>query len=139
MTTPIGADVRISIPAMRNAMIDLCFVWVRFSVRLGDTLRDNFLVAVLVAGELAVGALHTSRIFEEFSAKRTAHDAVELLLDELVSILLVHFFFSLANCTLTAESKIEGLLVAILLHEAEGELDFSDWLDRKPSSDEYWS
>lgn len=96
-------------------MIQLGFVWVRFGVRLCDTLRDYLGVTFLVTCVVAVGALHPCSVLEELAAESTTHDVVELLLHELVAVLLHHIFFALPDCTLSAESKIEWLLVASVL------------------------
>jgi hypothetical protein len=68
-----------------------------------------------MASKLAVGALHARSVLEKFPAEGTAHDVVELLLDELVAILLVDFILLLPDSTLTSEAEIEWLLVAVLL------------------------
>ena len=65
--------------------------------------------------EFTIGALHASGIFQKLATKRAAHDVVELLLNELVPILLVDFLLLLTNSTLTTKSKIEILLVFVLL------------------------
>lgn len=88
-------------------MIDLFFIRIRFGVGLADTFGDYFGVALLVACEFAVLALHASRILQKISAQGAAHYVVELLQNELVSIKLVNFFLSLPYCALPIETNIE--------------------------------
>lgn len=66
MTTPVGSDVRKHFETMRNPVIDLLFIRVCFRVGLADTLCDDFGVAFPVTCVFAVGALHPSRVFQEF-------------------------------------------------------------------------
>jgi hypothetical protein len=101
MTAPIGAHIREVLPTMGNAMIDLGFIRICFCCRLCDAFCNDFPVASLMTRKFTVGTLHTSSIFEKFSAKCTTHDVVELLLNKLVAILLVDFFLLLTNSTLT--------------------------------------
>ena len=97
---------------MRDAMVDLLFLRVRLSVTLADTFGDNAGVTLGVASVLAVLALHTGRVLEEISAERTAHDIVELLRYEFVSLFLVDFFLSLTNRTLPIQTNIDALQLA---------------------------
>lgn len=92
---------------MRNAVIDLLFIRIGFSIGLADTLGDNFLIASFVTGVLAVCALHTSRVFQKVAAKSTTHNVVEGLRGELVAVLLNNVFFLLPHGTFT--SKTYGL------------------------------
>jgi hypothetical protein len=64
-----------------------------------------------MAGVLAVRTLHACGILEKFSTQRTAHDVVELLSDELVTLLLVHLFLLLTHGTLTVETNVEGTTI----------------------------
>jgi hypothetical protein len=64
---------------------------------------------------VAVRALHTGGILQEFTTESTTHNVVELLLDELVSVLLDDIFFTLTDGTFTTKAKIEGLFVAGVL------------------------
>jgi hypothetical protein len=100
---------------MRNTVVDLGLVRIGLVIGLRNALGNDFPVATFVASKLAVGALHASRIFEQFSTQGAAHDVVELLLDKFVAILLVDFFLSLANGSLAAESLVERLLSLVLL------------------------
>ena len=76
MTTPIRGDVGDRNEAMRNSMIDLLVVLVLstavsivsrarkeatngFSVRFGNTFRDDLLITILVTGVFTVLALHS--------------------------------------------------------------------------------
>lgn len=92
---------------MRDAVIDFFFIGISFVVGFTDTLCDNFRIALAMASVFTILTLHTSGIFEELSAERTAHDIVELLSDKFVSLFLVDFFFLLANSTLTIQTDIE--------------------------------
>lgn len=87
-------------------MVDFLLVGVRFIVGLADTLGNDLRITLLVASVFAVCALHAGRIFEEIAAERTAHDVVELLSDEFVTLFLVDLFLALTNGTLTVETDI---------------------------------
>jgi hypothetical protein len=100
---------------VRDAMIDLSFIGIRFSSRLGDTFGDNFFVASFVASEFAISTLHTSGIFEQLSTQSATHDVVELLLDKFVSILFMDFFLLLTNSTLTTKSKISCFISVLFV------------------------
>jgi hypothetical protein len=102
MTTPISTKIRECIPAMWDTMIDLSFVWIRLGCWLSNAFCDNFLVATLMTSEFTVGALHSGCVFKKLTTKSTTHNIVELLLDELVSVLLMDLFFLLTNSTLTS-------------------------------------
>lgn len=132
MAAPIGRDVGEGLEPVRNAVIDLFFVRIGFGVALADTLGDDARIALVVASILAVFALHASRIFEEISAKRTAHDVVELVLDKLVAVHLVDLFFALSNSALSSQTKIH-LPLSVFFDEAELELDLSSRLEVEPS------
>lgn len=82
-------------------MVDLGLIWICLCCRLGNAFCNDFPVASLMTRKFTVGTLHTSSIFEEFSTECTSHDVVKLLLDKFVAILLVDFFFLLADSTLT--------------------------------------
>ena len=115
MTTPVGRDVGKSFEPMRDTMIDLFFVGVGLVVGFADTLGDDLLVAFPVASILAVSTLHTGRILQKVAAKGTAHDVVELLRNELVSLLLVDFFLLLSDGSLTVQSNVEWTAILQLL------------------------
>ena len=104
MTAPIRSHVRKSLETMGYAMIDFLLVRISFSVRLANTLCDNFRVTVLVARVFAISALHPRRIFEEVATESTPHDVVKLLLNELVAILFVNFFLALTNSSLALDT-----------------------------------
>ena len=99
-------------------MVDLFLVLVRLIVRFTNALRDNFRIAFCVTGILAVCTLHPGRVFEEISTKRTSHDIVELLLDELVALFLVNFFLFLSNGSLSIETNVKRPPSNSLLLEA---------------------
>ena len=94
-------------------MVNLCLVWIRFCIGLGDTFGDNLAIATFVASKFAVSALHASSIFQEFSAKSASHNVVELLFDKFVPVLFVDFFLLLTNSTLTTKPEIKWLLVLV--------------------------
>lgn len=48
-----------------------------------------------------IGALHSTRVFQELTAQCAAHNVVELLRNKLVAVELVHIFLALANGTFT--------------------------------------
>lgn len=106
---------------MGDAVIDLLFVRISFSITLTDTFGDNARVAFSVASVLAVLALHACRILEEVSAKGAAHDVVELVLDKLVSVHLVNLLLALTNSTHTTETlQVDGAASVVLLEESQG-------------------
>ena len=59
MAAPICTHIGKLLETMRNAMVDLLFIWIGFVIRLADAFRDDFRVAFSVAGVLAIRALHT--------------------------------------------------------------------------------
>jgi hypothetical protein len=105
---------------VRNAVVDLLLVRVGFGIRFANALRNHTLVALGVACVFAVFALHAGRVLEEITAERAAHDVVELLLDKLVPVHLVHFFFALTHGTLTTKTQID--LSSVLVHLVEVQL-----------------
>jgi hypothetical protein len=115
VAAPVGGDVGEALETVRDAVVDLLLVGIGLVVRLADTFGDNLLVALAVAGILAVRALHARSVLEELSAQRTAHDVVELLGDELVTLLLVNLFLLLTHGTLTVETNVEGPTILELL------------------------
>lgn len=132
VTAPIGTHVGKVLEAMGNAVVELGLVWVGFGVGLSDALGNNLGVTLLVARVVAVRTLHTGGVLEKFTTERTTHDVVELLLDELVSVLLDDIFFALTNGTFTTKTKIEGLLVAGVFGEGHGKVDATYRLQREP-------
>ena len=107
MAAPIGREVGKSIETMRDAMVDLFLLWVGLVVCFADTLGDHLGIAFAMASVFAVGALHSSGVFQEVATKSTAHDIVELLRDKFVALLLVDLFLLLSDCTLTVETNVE--------------------------------
>ena len=67
MTAPVGRVIAESRKPVRDAMVDLLLLGVSFRVGFTNTLRDDARVAFVVAGVLAVLALHTRAALEEFS------------------------------------------------------------------------
>jgi len=123
MTAPIGADVGEVFEAMRNAVIDLLFVWISLVVRFTDTLCDDLRVAFGVADILAILAPHASRVLEQISTQCASHDIVELLLDEFVALLLVHFLFLLTDGTLSVETQVKWSSLTGLLLKVHRQVD----------------
>lgn len=111
MATPVGRKVGKALETVGNAVIDLLLVGVGLVVGLADTLGDHLRVAFLVTCVLAIRTLHAGSILEEFSTERTAHDVVELLGNELVTLLLVNLLLLLTDGTLTVETDIEGTTI----------------------------
>lgn len=54
VTAPVGAHVGEGLETVRNAMVDLLLVGIRFGIGLADTLCDDAWVALLVACQSAV-------------------------------------------------------------------------------------
>lgn len=96
-------------------MVDLLLVGIGFVIGFADTLGDDLRITFTVTSVLAISTLHTGCVFQEIAAKSTAHDVVELLRNELVSLLLVDFFLLLADSTLTVQSNVEWSPVLQLL------------------------
>lgn len=92
---------------MGDAVIDLLLVGIGLVVRLADTFGDDLGIALAVAGIFAVGTLHAGSILQKVATQGTAHDIVELLRDELVTLLLVDLFLLLAHGTLAVETNVE--------------------------------
>lgn len=87
-------------------------------VALGDALGDDLAEAVLVAGVLAVLALHARSLEQELAAEGAEDDGVELLGDEFVTVLLVDRLLALADGALTTETTtlgVEGALADVRL------------------------
>jgi hypothetical protein len=139
MAAPIGSRVEKVCPTMGNSVIDLGLVGIRFSIGLGNALRNDLRITFLVACELAVGTLHTGRILKEIAAECASHDVVELLLDELVAILFMDFIFLLPNSTFAAETNVVCALLLVLLHETHSHVNFTYGLEREPRLDKNWS
>lgn len=108
-------------------MVELGFVWVCFGIRLRNTFSDHPRVALLVTCVVAVSTLHTSRVFEEVAAESAAHDVVELLLHELVTILLDHVFLTLTNSSLSTKADIEWCLILRMFGEGHRKVDAPNW------------
>ena len=70
-----------------------------------------------MAGVPTVLALVASRIQQEFVAERAQDDLVELPLDELVAVHLVHLVLALADGTLTTQTtgRVQWPLPDVLL------------------------
>jgi hypothetical protein len=107
VATPVRGDVGEVFESMRNAMVDFFFVRIGLVIGFADTFGDDLWITLAMARVFAIGALHTSRILQEIPTKRTAHDVVELLSNELVPLLLVDLFFLLANGTLTIKTNVK--------------------------------
>lgn len=127
MTAPVCANIREVLETMRDAMIDLLFVRIRFVIRLADAFRDDLRVALGVAGIFAVLALHAGRVFEQVSTECTSHNVVELLLDKFVTLLFVDFFLLLPNRALSVQANIVGAFLTGLLLECHGKMNPTCW------------
>jgi len=115
MTTPICAHVRKAFETMWDAVIELRLVGIGLCIGLRDALGNDFSVALLVTSILAIRALHACRVPQKPTAQSTAHDAVELLLNEFVTVLLVDVLFPLTNGALSTKADIDELAVSGLL------------------------
>jgi hypothetical protein len=102
---------------MRDAMVELRLVWIRLGVGLGNAFSNHLGIALLMASISAIRTLHTGSVLEEIATEGASHDIVELLLHKLVAILLIYILFPLANGSFAAKSKVEGLLVFVVLDE----------------------
>lgn len=120
MATPVSRDVGEALETVRDTVVDLLFVGIGLVVGLANTLGDDLRVAFAMAGVLAIRTLHARSILEELSAQRTAHNVVELLGNELVTLLLVNLFLLLTDSALTVETDVEGTAVLQLLGYTEG-------------------
>lgn len=107
MAAPICRDIRISLETMRDAMVDLLFVRVRFVIRLADTFCHHFRIAFFMTSVFAICALHSSSVFQEVSTKSATHNIVKLLSDKLVALLFMDLLFLLAHGTLSIKTDIE--------------------------------
>ena len=68
MTAPVCRVIDESREPVRDAMVDLLLLGISLCVRFTDTLGDDARVAFVVAGVLAVLALHTRAALQEFGA-----------------------------------------------------------------------
>jgi hypothetical protein len=107
MATPVRTHVGKAFETMRDAVVELLLFRICFCIGLADTFGDDFGIALLVAGILAIGALHASCILEKIAAESTAHDVIELLCYEFVPVHFVHLLLALPNGTLAVEADIE--------------------------------
>ena len=122
MATPISSNVGETLKAMWDAMIDSILIWIGFIVCFADTLCNDFGVAFLMAGVLAIRTLHPGGILQEFTTKCTAHDIVELLLDKFMTLLLVDLFLLLSNSPLAIQPNVEWSTSTHLFLEAHGQM-----------------
>lgn len=97
-------------------MVEFGFIRIGFGVGLGDTLGDDLWITFLVASVIAIRALHTRGVFEEFTTESTTHNVVKLLLNKLVAILFDNLFFTLTNGAFSTKSSIERRFVASVFH-----------------------
>lgn len=162
MAAPVRRNVRDGFEAVRDAVVELVVVLVlrkyrrrsaggregpgaqetnRVGVALRNALGDDLLVAVLVAGVLAVFALHAGALEEELAAEGAEDDGVELLLDELVTVLLVYLLLALANGALSTESAgVIRTLPNVRLDCARQERRHANVSDRfDPRESESWT
>ena len=106
MTTPVGRDIRKSFPTMGDAVVDLLLVRVGLVIGLADALGNDLGIAPSVTQILAVGTLHTSSVLQQLTTEGTAHDVVELLINEFMALLLGNNLLLLPNGTLAIKSSI---------------------------------
>ncbi len=155
VTAPVCTKVRKCFEPVRYLVVESFFVRICFCVGFADALGDDLMIAFLMACVLAIRTLHASRVLEEISAQGASHDIVELLLNELVSILLVHFFLSLANGTLAIETDVKwssifglfhwdllaatGKLISVKLTKSHGQLYAANRFEREPGVDIDWT
>lgn len=79
MTTPIRCKVAKGDKSMRDAMIQLFFVWIHFSTNTGYAFCHNFRVATFMTKIAAIFTLITRSIEKKLEAKSTSHNLVELV------------------------------------------------------------
>lgn len=92
---------------MWNAVINLLFIGIGLIIGFANTLGDNLGITLAMASILAIGTLHSCCVFQEVATKSTAHNVIELLCNELVSLFFVNFFLLLSDSTLTIQTNIE--------------------------------
>src|SRR5215471_15980861 len=107
MAAPIGRDVGIPFKTMGYAVVDFLLIWVGFVVGLAYAFGNNLWIALLVTSILAIRTLHTCGILQEISAERTAHNVIELLRNEFVSLFFMYFFFLLTDRTLSIKTNVK--------------------------------
>jgi hypothetical protein len=110
MTAPVGANIRSTLEAMRNTMVDFLLLGVGFRIRFRYAFSDDLLVTFLMASVLAIRTLVSGGILQEVTAQRASHNIVKLLLHKLMTILLMYFLFPLTYGTLTAEAELQSWL-----------------------------
>ena len=95
-------------------MVNLLLIWIGFVVRLANALGDDLWKALSVAQVLAIGTLHTRRILQKFTAKGTAHNVIELLRNEFVTLLFSNNVSLLTYSALAIKpSVIHAALVGV--------------------------
>ena len=135
MAAPVRREIGEGLEAMGNAVIDLLLVRVGLGVALTNALGDDAGITFGVARVLAVLALHASGILEELPAEGATHDVVELALDELVSVHLVHFLLALSNGASSVKTQIKRPAVLVLLDKVEAQLDLPGGFKVEPLVD----
>ena len=108
MAAPVGSHVGKILESVRYTMIEFFLIRIGFRIRFAYTFGDDFGVTLFVARIFAILALHACGVFQEFSAKSTAHDIVKLLEDKFMAVEFVDFFFALANSAFTIKTDVEG-------------------------------
>lgn len=132
VTAPVGAHIREFLETMRDAMIDLFLVRVGLCIRLADTFGNDACVAFRVTSVFTIFTLHSRRVFEEFTAERTAHDVVKLLRDEFVAVHLMDFLFALTYSTFSVKSSVKWPAVLCLFRKGNVQLYRPSGLEGKP-------
>lgn len=127
MTAPVGAHVGKVFESMGDAVVEFLFDWIRLVDQLSDAVGHHLGITLLMTCIVAARTLHTSSVFQQLAALSTAHDAIKLLLYELVSALLHNILFPLMNSSFSAQNKVKWLLVPRVLGEGHGKVDSAYW------------
>lgn len=106
--TPVGGDVGVGLEAVRDTVVDLLLISLPVGSGFGDTLGDDLGVAPLVTGVSTVLALVTFSGEKQFTTQSTHYGLVELALNELVAVHLMHVTLAFLDGTLTTESLIRA-------------------------------
>ena len=85
-------------------MVELLFIGICFRVGFADAFGHYLGIAAFVTCVFAIFALHASRVLEQLTAKGATNDAVKLLSDEFMAILLGNLFLALSNGSFSIET-----------------------------------
>lgn len=106
--TPVRGDVGVGLEAVRNTVVDLLLVSLPVGSGFGDTFGDDLGVTPLVTSVPTVLALVTFSGEKQFTTQSTHYGLVELALNELVSVHLMHVTLALLDGTLTTKSLVRA-------------------------------